>query len=299
MPSTVVRTRPHLGPITALAWSVTALPAWGAECTEVALEAAVADTMTAFEAMDAAALTAARARAQATLACVVEPVPSATAAGVHRIEGITAFLARDAAASTRAFHAAASADPDFAFPVSLVPPGHPMHKIYTAAAAMVDGPIEPVQAPAGYALWVDGREAGTRPLDRPAVLQLVTDGRAAWTAYVPSGAPLPEWQVPALAPVVADPGPTGGPEDPSDEPPRSRSRATVPLALAGAGALAASAATYAVAAGNRSRFDDPGTPYEDLEALQGRTNTWMSASIGTGLLGVGLGVTSALTTVRF
>lgn len=296
--------RPSLGtpparpfPLAALLALALAPVARAADCTPAALDQAFADTMAAFEAMDAAALTAARTRAEETLGCVEVPIPATTVASVHRIEGIAAFLARDVEASGRYFHAAVAADRGYQFPVKLVPAGHPMQKIYTAAAAQMDGPIESVTVPRGYALWVDGREAGTRPLDRPAVLQLVADEKAAWTGYVAAGAGLPTWDVPVIAPVVEEAPPD--PRSDAEPEPQARSRMTGPLALASIGALATSAASYAVASGHRNRFDDPATPYDEIEGLQGKTNTWMSMSIATGVVGVGLGVTSALTTVRF
>jgi len=247
----------------------------------------------AFSAMDLDGFVAARARAAEDLVCLAEPLTPPDAAAYHRMEALAAFLERDSDGVVTAFRAALSVQPAYELPTSMSPPGHPLHTLYQAAR---DAPTaEPLAmlVPPGATVNVDGLQSTTRPADRPAVLQLVAhDGAVLWSGFVKTGAELPEWPE-----VELPPAPTLAPLPVTEMPPPVR-RTSVPL-LVSAGAVAlASGGMYVAARTSRARFDDPETPFEDLEGIRRRTNTLETGSQVAGVAAVGMGVAALLVVHR-
>lgn len=248
-----------------------------------AFSASVDAASAAFAAMDVEGFSSRQARADADLACLEEPLTRSDVAAYHRMSGMSAFLQRDREGAVAAFRAALAVQPAFELPASIAPEGHPLRALYEQAAVATDADPVAVLVPRGATLLVDGQRSTTRPVDRPALLQLLgPDGAVLWSGRVDAGAVLPAWpEVPEVEgvaealPVAPMPAPR---------------KVSIPL-LSGAGvAVVAAGGLYAGAWASRAAYDDPDTPFEDLDGLRTRTNTLTTASQVTAVTAVGLGV---------
>ncbi len=76
---------------------------------------------------------------------------------------------------------------------------------------------------------------------------------------------------------------------------RVRERRPVELLVASSIALAGATGVHALSRGSKARFFDETTPYQDLASLQACTNGLQSAAVFTGIAGLGLGTTAAVT----
>lgn len=127
------------------------------------------------------------------LPCVQEGVDPATAAHVHRVEGLAAFAARDLPAARLAFAAARVVDPTWVMPEAVAAVGSPLRAEWSAAEAATTTVRLP--RPRSGELRVDGLLASERPDARPALLQVMdTRGRAVTSAWLAVGAPVPAYE---------------------------------------------------------------------------------------------------------
>ena len=261
------------------------------EATSAQVEAATQKAFDAFLAMDPEAFEKHQKLAARAFGCLREPLSPEEAAAWHRLLALAAFLERDEEAAVARFTAARVADGETRLPETIAPEGHPLDQLFERADPEKTGAIEPLTAPDGGRIWVDGSEGAVRPVDRPAVLQIADpEGVVVQTDDVPLGGAAPDWS--ALRFAAPEPEP-----EPEPEPSVTRKGPNVPLGVAAGVAAATSGATFALASATRSRFDDPGTDFDDLDALRGQTNGLVVASGATAGLAVGLGV--AAFTIEF
>ncbi|MDP2305841.1 MAG: hypothetical protein Q8P18_07415 [Pseudomonadota bacterium] len=207
---------------------------------------------------------------RAALPCLGAPLASGTVARVHRMEGLAAFLDRDAERTTRAFAAARALEPAYTFPTSMIPAQNPVRVAYDAAVPGVAK--RSVAAPArSVTLWVDGAAARALPGDRAALVQVQAgDGPLQASAWVLPEDPLPDY--------------------------RLRGEGLRVPVLIGAGALAAGAGVlWALGASARGEALDP-LPLGDEEraARQDTANGLGAATVAVGATAAATGVSAFL-----
>lgn len=210
---------------------------------------------------DATAFTEAVAAVDLAIPCVIEVLPALSAARVHRLHGLSAFLRREPAAAAASFAAARSLDPAYTFPESFVPAGNPVDTLYRNALAPAD--VARFEAPrAGWQLWVDGTASVARNNAVPVVAQVIDPvGRVhdgAWVAEYAKLPPYPTWREGLRGPLVA----------------------------VGASAVVAGAGLWALGAATRPE------PATLLTVSDGESAELRQAVIGgsaIGLVGIGLG----------
>ena len=229
----------------------------------------------AFGALEGERFRAAEGRLMERLVCLGEAVAPDSAAQVHVVRGLAAFLDDNEAGTVSSFQAAQAADPSWELG-DWLPATHPARLDWRFAerlAAPAPGPLAP--AP-GVTVLADGHPAMELVPGRPAVLQRQVDGQIQETLLWSGGA-LPDW-APLAAPRLA---------------PEARRR----LWLGAGTALTASAtaALLTVASSAHARYTDLDTPYTDLAELEKRANSTSTAAILTGVATGGLGVGLILT----
>ncbi|MFH1465385.1 MAG: hypothetical protein ABIO70_13440 [Pseudomonadota bacterium] len=232
---------------------------------------------------DAARFSGAAGAIEAGLPCLERVLNPEIAARIHRIEGLSSFVAGDRQRALEAFAAAQRLAPEFRFPEAVFPAAHPVPQLW-GQAAEVARVVEPVALPDTVVLWVDGTIVTARPTTTPAVVQLqARDGSVLATAYTWPADPLP---IPlALAEARSIRSDIGN----TITVPRAH-HPHIPLAVgAGLSALAA-AGSYALAWGTaRDYRDNPHTDAE-LEQLRAQANTLVFVSVGLGTVAVGAGL---------
>jgi hypothetical protein len=143
------------------------------------------------------------------------------------------------------------------------------------------GPSPRVEvAGAGLLLRVDGRPAASRPVEVPAVVQLLDEGdRPRFTVDLAPGAALPAAPAPAVA---AGGAAATGPA------PRAQGGRTAPAAALGlSGASALGLGLWARASGAQAL--DPQTPYAEVGPAAARGRALTVAAGAAGLLAAGAG----------
>jgi hypothetical protein len=135
-----------------------------------ALAARIDGAEARFAAHDAAGFAAEAAAARSAVECLAEPLPRPTAADLHRLVGLAAFVDRDADLAVRSFASARAIEPAWVFPGSLVPEGHPIRADYTSMDPATSD-TEPVFPARRGRVEIDGAPATTRPVDRPVLFQ--------------------------------------------------------------------------------------------------------------------------------
>lgn len=145
--------------------------------------------------------------AEAVLECLGSVVEPRLAARVHRVEGLNAWLASDADATSRSFTAARYLDYEYQFPQEL-PPTAPERALF-ARIAPEPPPTQALVAPKDGSYSFDGTWTNARPLGRPTIYQRIkTDKSVVETLYLKADQAVPGATVaptpdPATAPVRA------------------------------------------------------------------------------------------------
>jgi hypothetical protein len=252
-----------------------------------ALAGSIADATGAFAGLDIDGFQKLADAVWKQLPCLSEPLTPLDVADVYKLGALDAFLAQDDAAVLDHLAGLHAAAPDYVLPPTIAPQGHPLQKAMETVVAAPTGPRSDLPVPDEARLLVDGEPVLSRPDDRPVLLQLLTmDGGVEWTRLVPEGAPTPAYETLSddfrakylsEAKVI-----------------RVRERRPIELVVASSVALVGASAMYGLSRSSRSRFLDPSTPYEDLASLRARTNGLQTASVLTGVAGVGLGATAAV-----
>lgn len=184
------------------------------------VEADLVAAETAYASLDEDGFFAALSRAEQRLGCLNSVASPGLSAHLHRLEGLAAFARRDPEAARLDFAAARRADGDYAFPTTLIPPGHELRKLYESYDLSQVTTVR-VAAPATGTIYFDGVASTIRPTNVPTVAQVVA----------PSGTPLQSaWLAPG-APMVA--------YEPRGDKPDGRGRriAGVGLTVASLGAI--------------------------------------------------------------
>jgi len=228
----------------------------------------------AFAGADLDGFSSARDTTRQAVTCLGEPLPSGLAAELHRMEGLAAFFAEEAERAPQAFASARRLEPDYRFPEEQVPPGNPLLDVYFTADPF-SPPAVSVPEPAEGSLRFDGKEALSRPMSGPTVMQLLDgSGSLAQTTYLWPGQPLPAYA--QADGVEAEPEPV-------------KASLKRPLLIGAAGAAVASGALFAANVAVHNAYDDA-TDLDTLDRVRGLNN---GLSVGSGVtlaLGVGLGV---------
>ncbi len=296
--------------LTALALSS---PGAAAECVrpstlrdiDIAREAA----LDGFRELDQARFSTYVDRSLALVACLEEPLEASGAARFHELMTLDAFVREDNVAAVHSIRAALAADPAYALPDDLIPTDHPLRFQYDLARTLA--------AEAGMRLtgaeaeWVsvDGAPADEVPVDRPVLLQRMdTDGKVVETAYLTTGAALPDW-APVLREGVLregmlEAGDQGPPPPapplavkvaPASQTTAERSRPPVGLIATTAGLGLITGGLYVLAADRQAQFYSTTTSHDDQVRLKATTNALTWTYIGTGLGALALGTAVVVT----
>ncbi|MCB9670504.1 MAG: hypothetical protein H6734_13585 [Alphaproteobacteria bacterium] len=241
------------------------------------VEATLAEAEVAFESMQAEPFEVAARAATDAVSCLGETVQPAVAARFFRVLGLRGFLSRDREDTVAAFRAQQRIAPELGLPGDIVE-GHPLMGLFAVAAETPERPEVAMLPRPGVVLWVDGVQSTTRPPDVPSVIQAVD---------AQSGAVIRSTVVQAGAPYVT-PEPLAPPPE-APRPPRKAGRG-VSLALGTAAGVSAVGAGVLFGLGRASlaRYDDPSTPYDQLDGLRKQTNSQHLAAEIAGVTAVGL-----------
>jgi len=285
-------------PILGLALLLAALPgAARAACAQPTrsgdLIRPLGEAQAAFATMDGGAFEDAGARAATALGCLGEPITPPVAAAWHRQTAFSAWLRDDVDATRSSFRAALTLQPDWRLPEDVAPPNNPLARIYAEAGALGPGPEQPAWVEAGRGLLVDGALAGALPLERPAIVQVVSAEGVVLLSQdlLPGQAPPPEIHLGAPPPELASSATMAGRTDlgATMEPaPRGPGRA---LAVGAGGALALAGGMYLWSGVTHARYVGQGlVPDDDLDALVRANHAQVWSAAGLALVSLGLGV---------
>jgi hypothetical protein len=248
------------------------------------LDASVAEARAAWAERDAERFAAALARGRQQLPCLGAPVDPERAARWHVVEGMAAVVAADRAAALGRLRAARAAAPAAGLSAAEAPEGSLLDLLSDEAALLGPSPRVEIDG-AGLLLRVDGRPAASRPVEVPAVVQLL-DGqdRPRFTVDLAPGAPLPE----APAEVTAGGARSGDGHSRAEGPAAStRGRAAPAVSLGLTGAAALGLGLWARASGAEAL--DPATPYAEVGPAAARGRALTVAAGAAGLLAAGAG----------
>ena len=243
--------------------------------------------VTAFANMDRATFEERADLALEELPCLADAVGTAHAAKFHRVEALRSYLMKDMEGVVRSFRSSLRLEPDYELPTSLGRPGTPLHQQFEEARRQPPSKTEPVGSAPGEATLVDGRKSAERPTELPVILQWVGEGwEVKETLYLTPGAALPEWAKPRAIDLTI---PTAPRKPPSPTP-----------FFVASGALAI---TSIVASGLgiawSQEFEDPSTPYDELEGLRDRTNAAAAVSAISGAAALGFGGAGLYVVIRW
>ncbi len=239
-----------------------------------AISADVSTAQLAMASLETDTFASAVADARAAIQCLASPLNPLDAASFHSLMALDAFMNGKPDEAARSFQTALAITPDFRLPAIIAPAGGPLASILEKARAM---PASESQAlpPFDGIVKVDGVTSLTRPKDRPCVLQLVSGkGVVSRTYYLAPADELPRWEPPptAFQRVL----------------PRIREKPSLPIGIA-AGTAAVGAGTLLALSGTwHAQYDDPSTPYAQLDGLRSRSDGALAASIGLGIATVAL-----------
>lgn len=251
------------------AWALCPAPATSAD-----LEAAAQAAEDAFEQLDAAAFSAALEAQRAALPCLSGPISPTTAARLHNTEALAAFLDRNEGGTLDAFRAALIADPAQDLGEGLEQT-HPIRYERRYAARFEAPPVTLLRPlSSSESALADGRRVNERYTELPVVLQRVQaeDGTVLASLYLPANAPLPDWVEVAPPPLSTD------------------VRRHLRLGGLAVAATLTSGVLIRGAVLNRRLYLDPSTPYDRLDTLESRANLYSSLSIGSAVVGAGVGL---------
>jgi hypothetical protein len=227
------------------------------------------------------------------LPCLMDPVDPELAAFIHRMKGLGAFIERDQDRARQAFASARSLQPDYAWPETLIPWGHPLLALYEALP-IDDASYETVPMPAAGWVYMDGRPSEPRPREWPTILQVSdAEGAVQLSSYLWPSDALPAYGDKVPAPIAAEVPAVEARELPVTVAATSTTVHTGPrpwLVATAGGAAVASGVLYALAARSHEQYQDPATPFDDLDAARSRTNGLVLASAGAAGLALGTGV---------
>ncbi len=218
---------------------------------------------------------------EATLPCVVEPIPQHLVAKLHRMIGLGRMAMDDRDHALLAFAAARRVEPNALLPEELVPPGSPVYRAYREASGVAEELVD-VPAPEVGHVEFDAVPGLQRPLSWPAVFQRFDlAGGVLESAYLWPSEAVPDYAVasgvgPAALAVTA---------------PRHRT----PLLASTIGVAALGGALYGGALASRASYRRTSTPDGRLDGLRTRTNSLATASVVSVTAALGLGAAVVVT----
>ena len=239
--------------------------AWGCEPVRVdELQANLDEAQSAFADADLDRFATAVGTVEAAMPCLVELAPPAVIAQVHRMEGMSSFFSGDRELAPQAFAAARRVEPNYRFPVDLVPIGNPLLDAYHTADPY-GMPDQPVPPPSEGSVRFDGNAELMRPGGVPTLFQRVDrDGAVAATQYLWPNDPTPFY------------------EEAKVRPQRSLK---LPMAVGAASSAALTGILFGANAAVHAKYTDVDTPSDQLDGLRASNNRLVVAS------GVGLAAT--------
>ncbi len=210
-------------------------------------------------------------RADQMIPCLSQRVIPSLAATYHRFYGLRLFGARDLFAE-KAFKAARYLEPGYVFSRSLIADGNPIHKAFEGVT-FDDRPVDPLEAPGGGSIYIDGSRSLQRPNEWPTLIQWVEGNNVHFSEYLLPGNPVPTY------PLASDI--SGVKRDPS-----------LPLLATSGGTAVLAGALYGIALINQGRYKNTVNPVPDpdLTNLRRTTNTLVVVSGISAATAVGTGV---------
>lgn len=156
-----------------------------------ALQAEAETAIASFARADGATFSEAYTAMSASLSCLnAAPSPSQSAL-VHQADALYWFQARDQGAAMDAFQAMHEVEPTLTLSESVAPKGGFVYNWYLEAAARPPSAKAEVALARRVSLSIDGMNATSRPVDRPALAVLSAEGRVLWSGLLPVGGDLP------------------------------------------------------------------------------------------------------------
>lgn len=145
-------------------------------------------TSEAFAAMDPDGLATARTALVEELTCLTAPPSAEQAAAIYEAMALSAFLAKDTAATVTWLHSMHEADPSRTLSGDVAPAGGLLYKRDVEARALPPSMRQAHPLADGWTLVADGRADLDPPMTRKAVLVIVDPGRAvAWSGLASAG----------------------------------------------------------------------------------------------------------------
>jgi len=246
----------HVLTLVLAGWSSVA----AAQCLEATTAAQIHEqAMVAEEALasaDSEAYRAAHDSMVSAVPCLGELLPTNIAAALHRTGGVRSFLDRDIERARVRFAVARVLDPGYSWPDGLLPPGHPILSAY------LDYPVRGLEfvlppKPRRGIVAVDGRIGQGRLTGLPATFQLIdNDGTTRQSVLLEPFDTFPSY-------------------------PSRKRRGVRPSSLVAVASAVGAGVLYGLAWNARNQYDDPDTPYSELDSLRGQT---LGFSIGAGVL---------------
>ena len=142
-----------------------------AEVSISRLEQQVQETRTAFEALNPELFEETSSELLDQLSCVVEPISPVTAAQIHQVEALHAFLQRDYQSFNAHVLAANSIRPDQNFPIESFPIPHPLRDQINQASLQYVASPQKIRRPFDGDVWIDGVQQSSIPTNRPYIFQ--------------------------------------------------------------------------------------------------------------------------------
>src|SRR5688572_8743472 len=133
------------------------------------------------------------------LPCVDALVAPSLAARWHGLVGLRLFTAGRTTDARASFAAATAADAAWTLSERVVSSAHDVRTLMASPGVGAD--VEVLAPPASGVLFVDGRDGGLRPTERPAVVQWIDGPEVGFTAAVWPGDAVPAYPL-QVAPVV-------------------------------------------------------------------------------------------------
>jgi hypothetical protein len=295
--------------------------ALGAPCpaTTAELEEQARAGVLAFEELDASGFDLAVEQVRLMAGCPDAAVDSVVVAQLHLLMALDAYMAQDNERARAAFRAVLAADPGFQPAATLAPKGNPLRDLFEQARRDPEQPGAELALPSEGDFWVDGLPAGSRPTDRPFVLQWIgAEGDVRWSAYLPMGAHLPIEVLAAMHEKdsmevfsVAPPPPRVREPAVASASSGDRRGPGVPLLVSAGGVAAVSGGLLAASLAARGQWraaveecvtwdgcaDDPQGALTDHAALAERARLLGFAAQGGAGLALGLGLVGGVTLV--
>ena len=232
-------------------------------------------------------------RAEAMVPCLSESVSPETAARYHQMKALAAVAAGDRVGATARLRAVQTTLPTAVFDEKVAPPGALVERLFGEARTLGPSPRSPVGINPGQSLRMDGRVAGSRPIEVPALVQVFDEKGGPVASF--DLAPESVWPELPMSRTVAG----GVAEYPSEKPKEraevdqgsgpKRGPKVVPTVATGL-SLGAAIGFAAWGMAEEKKFAEPATSHEDAAQAATRTRYLAGATALSALSAAGCGV---------